>query len=346
MGVVTLFTQQLINSVSVGIFFSSSMVAREQAEMLALGGINLAIVQLQRGMLPEKSERKKVGAKASASFAFPSFIKNVLPSLHRWQTYELKEEWDCLEGTLKVCISPEEGKIPVSLLFDASRGELTVQAKALLRNFSIKKKLASGALIAKLTEFFKKRTTFVQEISELAPVAHALHMPLFYQPPRERGKKKGEPEIPHVALQDLFTTWGNNKTISPLLLSDGMCAVLGLRRPQARDAEKRKERFDRLSEQWASVRGKGSDGIWKVLQVLYDRKPKVSKELASLFSSEIEPRFYSVLSCGVVGGVKQTVLAVLAYEKSAATGVRKQKKADSGKKEGPSRFVLRRLYWV
>ena len=55
MGMVTLLTQRLLKNVSVGIAFGRTMIAREQAEMLALGGIRMAIAQLA----PVCSQKKR-----------------------------------------------------------------------------------------------------------------------------------------------------------------------------------------------------------------------------------------------------------------------------------------------
>lgn len=356
MGMVTLLTQQLVKSVSVGIAFSSTMVAREQAEMLALGGISVAMAQLQKGMLPPKKEAKAPeGAQAAERFNFASFIREILPVLGRWQTFALREECDGIEGQLQLCITCEEGKLPVAALYDEQKGDCSASTKELFKSFSIKKKVPEGALLAKCTAFFKKRSTRVSDVSAFAPVANELHLPIFYEPIAEKTKQKGaaidEEVVRDIALQDLCTTWRAEAKLSPLVLTDAVCAVLKLRRPQAADQLKRKTNFEELAKNYADALTKGNEIVWKTLQSLYEVKPKLSTEISNLFLPEIEPRLFSVLSCGTVAGVKQTVLAVIERVQKGKEAIQGDKKAQPVEKKGAPKetrpqFKIRRLYWI
>jgi hypothetical protein len=364
MGVVTLMTQQLIKSVSVGSFFSATMVHREQAEMLALGGINLAIAQLQKGMVPDKKKQEQLSgapvqqAEAAKKFPYTTFIREVLPHLDRWQLFNLTEERDGIEGSMQICISCEEGKVPLQAVYDEKRGEIKPAIKALFKSFGIKKKLADGSMTVKLGTFFKKRRHRVTDVSALASIAADTHLPLWYEPvpaanPEARAKAPGPPR--DIALQNVFTTWNKGGKISPLLLSDSLAAVLKLRRPQGTDPYKRKANYEELAKKYVPAISKGNEIVWKALQGIWEAKPKLSKELLDLFSPVVEPRFFSVLSCGKVAGVKQTALAILERverdNKTAQEGNTKQSPPSTQKKAASSKparplFKIRRVYWV
>ena len=133
---VTLLTQQLLKNVSVGIAFGRTMIAREQAEMLALGGIRMAIAQLARSVQPEEKSKQEMPTKKkdqneATKFSFKNFIIHVLPHLERWQEFALQEEYDGIEGSIKISISAEEGKVGLNQLFDERKREVTPTAKEL-----------------------------------------------------------------------------------------------------------------------------------------------------------------------------------------------------------------------
>jgi len=94
-------------------------------------------------------------------------------------------------------------------------------------------------------------------------------------------------------------------------LSDALCALLGLRRPQAGDDERLKEKFkqvisqvnDEVVQKWAEN--------WKVVQPIYEQTPKVLNDISKILSQEFEPNVYSVISFGRVGNVEQRLLAVI-----------------------------------
>ena len=124
--------------------------------------------------------------------------------------------------------------------------------------------------------------------------------------------------------------------------------MLKLRRPQGSDSEKRKDRYKQLAEQFDKLKEKKDEDMWKVLQTLYETKPKFSREVLSLFSLGVEPCFFSVISYGIVGGVTQRVLAVIERTQSAKPKQQSPTKKESdAKKIAPSSlFKIRRLYWV
>jgi hypothetical protein len=347
MGIITLLTQQLFKSVSVGLAFSRTMVHRERAEMLALGGLSIAFSQLEG--VYEKPDKKK-GKEAQKQFSFKKAIERLCPILDRWQVFELKEEYDGVDGELKIALSAEEGKIPLSLVFDEPQREMTKEMQLLFKEYAVKKKFGTGEFLKQGTTFFKKRSHKLDDVSQLAPLAHDLKLSLFYEP-EALVKDKKQPRVPaEVAMQGLFSSWSNQKAINPLFMSDSLCAVLGVRRPAHNEKEKRQEQYKQLAESYEKVKTKTGEELWKVLSAMYEQRPKVPKELDSFFSLVIEPRFYSVLSSATVSGVTQTLCAVVERVVPAQTpSGNKQDQSAKQQKKGEKQEPLckvRRLYWV
>ncbi len=364
MGIVTILTQQLMKSVSVGIAFSRQMVLREQVKMFVYGGIAIATAQLEQ-CYPE--EKKKQGAEPAAGqqssaqpqglkrpFSFKTFILSVLPHLNRWQTFELTDKIDGVDAQIKVCIVAEEGKIPFTQVFDEPARELTDPAHGFLQQFPSAKKGASSDFVTKFTAFLKGRTHRIVDISALLPFAHQVKVPLWYAPPEfptrrtaagEVKNEKGKPVPAACALQDLFTLWGQGSSLNPLLLSNALCVLSGLRPPQPNDAQKRKDQYKQLAENYDKIKSLKGDELWKALGALYDAKPKLSAEFNTLFSLEVEPRFYSVLSCATVAGVTQQLIAILEHVPPTVAPAERREQRQK-KKEIQPLFAIRRLYWL
>jgi hypothetical protein len=352
MSMVTIFTQQLVRSVFVGAYFVRAMVAREQAEMLALGGIRIAMAQL----LPPRVKRKaaKLTEQEQKKKDQAAFLQAVLPHLNRWQDFILEESIDGIDGQIRICICSEDGKINLNEAFDFKKGEFDKEIAFMLKKLAMKGKLAQGVLLKKLTEFLKKRKKKLDDITELLNVDGFEGISLFYKPPKLPDKKKrGEPNVT-IALQDLFTLWRGKKEMEPMFFSDAMCAILGLRRPRANDSERIKEKFKQVIENFRADWGKDWEANWKHLQIIYDQKPALLKQIKGLLSQEFEPRVYSVLSCGKVAGVEQCLLAViekseeLQQERKQDKGKEEKAVSDRAKQEKPTKppFKIQRIYWL
>ncbi len=352
MGVITVFTQQLIKSVSVGLTFTRSMVTREQVEMFAYGGISIAIAQLEKCYGQEKKKEQQVPSPEQSAappvkkFLFPTFITTVVPHLNRWQEYVLQDNIDGVDGVIKFCITAEEGKIPVGWLFDEPARDLSATAKQLFKSFALTKKMPAGDFGNKLAAALKKRTHRMHDVSGLLPFAQEMKMPFWYFP-SEKPKNKKDPVVPAAcALQDLCTTWCTSFKVNPLVLTNAACMLLGIRVPQPDDAVKRKDQYKQLAENFEKIKSSKGEALWKSITALYDAKPKLAAEFDQLFSLEVEPRFYSVLSCATVAGVTQRVVAILEKITPQAPPAGRRGQEQKKKKEEQSLFIIKRLYWL
>ena len=91
--------------------------------------------------------------------------------------------------------------------------------------------------------------------------------------------------------------------------------------------------------------GKG-EALWKSITALYDQKPKLGADFDPLFSLEVEPRFYSVLSCATVAGVTQQLVTILEKITPPAQSFGRRGQEQKKKKEEQPLFVIKRLYWL
>jgi hypothetical protein len=350
MGIITVFTQQLMKSVSVGMVFTRSMVTREQVEMLAYGGISIAMAQLERCYEEEKKKEQPVAEQPKTDqpkkFSFKTFITTLVPYLNRWQEFALVDAIDGVDGQIKICITAEEGKLPITWLFDEPVRDLSAGAKQLFKTFTLSKKTPAGDFGNKLAATLKKRTNRMTDLSGLIPFSQEMKMPFWYAPP-EPPKTKKDPVVPAAcAVQDMCTLWCKTMRLNPLVLTNATCMVLGIRVPRCDDAVKRKEQFKQLADNFEKIKSGKGEALWKSITALYDQKPKLGTEFDSLFSLEVEPRFYSVLSCATVAGVTQQLVTILEKITPPAQPLGRRGQEQKKKKAEQPLFVIKRLYWL
>ncbi|MCF7799907.1 hypothetical protein K9L05_03880 [Candidatus Babeliales bacterium] len=344
LSVITFITLQLVRSVNIGRNFDKYMVSKEQARVLALGGINLAISQLTIEEPKKKESQEKEKKDDNASLK--KFLKKVLPNLNRWQTFNLTEKFDGFEGEISFCITCENGKININEAFDFEKQEFKKEYSVLLQGLHIKNKLPEGEILKRLTEFFKERKKKLDDVSELVEVSGLEFLDMYYQPPEKAQNKKPEKFNSTITLQDLFTVFTVDEKMELLFFSDAMLAVLGMRQPLASDAEKLKSSFNELIENFKKNWGTDWEKNWQYMAPIFGEYPKILKNISGILSKEFGPKIYSVLSCGKVNNVKQKVLVVIKEmeEHVEKKGEEKslEKKDDSLKKY----FKILKMYWI
>jgi hypothetical protein len=355
MTLITVITFQLMRNVFVGSHFDKTMIHREHAEMLALGGVNLAISQLTIKKDPKKdsTEESAEVKKTKQEKKLKEFLYKVLPHLNKWQVFELNEKHDGIDGEVKFCITSENGKININDAFDFKKKEFKPEYKKLLESLVINRKTPKGKVLKQLTDFFKKRKKKIYDVSQLQEAIPQLDS-FFYEPPERTEKTKDARPNPQVTLQDLFTVWASK--IEPLFLSDASCALFNLKRPIAYDAEKMKDRFKRVVDQFNPKITANLNDYWNMLQTIYTKKPLNIEEYKNIFSSKFEPKVYSVLSSGKVGDVEQKLLAIIEKQPEEAIKEKKNKKEEivelkkeKEKNKKPlflKHFKILKIYWL
>lgn len=327
LSLITVLTYQLLRNVSVGYNFDKAMIDREHAEMLALGGINIAIAQLtidkpveaNKKLSPEEQQKKK-------KKEFGEFLERMLPNINRWQEYNLKKEIDGIDGTLNICITCENGKINLNKAFDFKTKDFKPEYKKLLENVKFTNEKISEHVLKRLTEYLRKRNKPLYDISELNDEKVLPIKKLFYEPPVRTEKQLNAKPNTAIALQDLFTIWGDTEKLEALFLSDALCEILKLRRPMPYDAERRKEKFKSFIKSYDANVDENDIKYWNLISQIYDPKMGFKASDNKIFSPNFAPTAYSVLSSGKVGDVEQRALAILI--------------------KGKQKFDIIRIYWI
>jgi hypothetical protein len=337
------------------------MIDREHAEMLALGGINLAMAQLSMQVKTPKKEIKKKLSKAELKKKrkkeMSQMLNRTLPNLNRWQEYKLVKDVDGMDGIVKICVTCENGKININEVFDFKKQAFKPKYKNLLLKLKLVsegKKVDPEQFLKRLTEFLKKRKRKLDDISELREEKILKTAKLFYEPPIRTEKIREAKPNKEVTLQDIFTIWSENEKLEALFLSDALCSMLNFRRPGAYDSQIRKEKFQEVIKKFEPNLDQNDEKYWKIVSPLYEPKSTTRMKDIKIFSSKFEPTVYSVLCSGKVGNVEQRLLAVIKKVKKQKTKKEQDKKnkkdkvkKDKEKKvEREKSFNVIRLYWM
>ncbi len=339
-----LLVTQLSHRGMVHIHFDQTMIDREKAKELALGGLQLAISQLT---IKETDESKKPAAGKPAASVTSSgkkeekdskqeFLKKLIPALNRWQTFELKEKVDGIDGTVQFAISCEQGKINLNQVYDfetkkfIGEGQQANDMKKIMQTWfgSMKKFTGDKDFFSPFATFLKERQYKLNDATELlsnTDFQKAFMLNVFYEPPTKDSKGKRP-----IFLTDLFTVWSHTQKLQPWVLSDSVIAVLNLKRAQAGEVSKREKQ---VAEVLKEKNLKDAAQVWdKQLQPFYGKDFKsLPKDIQGLMDPSFEPSVFSVLSYGIVGGIKQKIFAII------------EKRSDSDKDGMP--FEVKKLYW-
>jgi hypothetical protein len=351
LSILTVLTQQLVRSVLIGYNFSSGQLAQQQARTLALGGIQLAISQLE---FDKKSEEKDNQKEKTEDQKLKDFLKRNLPNINLWQEFDLKEDADGIDGSIKFCITCENGKININKAFDFNKLEFKDGYKAFLKGLEIKNKLKSGQIEERLSKFLKERKKPLDDISELINVPGLENISSFYVPPKLSKNKKNIKPNSTIYLQDMFTIWTQDDKLQILFLSDSMRAVMGLRRQVADDNKELNEKFKVFIKSFSKDWLKEFQENWKNFTPIFGKNNKTLKLAEKILSQEFGAKVYSVLSCGKVKNVEQKLLVVLKELDNEESEFEEKKgsvkeKIDSEKKKEEKtskKFQIIRMYWL
>jgi len=349
--------EQFVLNTNLYSYFSVNAIDTQKARVLAIGGINLARVQLSMNEYEKKDEDKSTqkNAKPDPNKKGKEFLKNILPNLNRWQEFKLDEKIDGFDGKVKFCISCENGKININEVFDFKKQSFKPEMKPFFDGLSFGEKEAKGSAFARnLEKFFKERKKKLDDLSQLLDIEGISSLQFLYNPPMYDPPKGAEEAKRKNALMDIFTIYTKENKIEPWLFSDSLCGLLGFRRPQWNDSVKMKDIFEKSIEKFKLDLGKNWKDNWDVLRPIYEKRFDSLRVIEKILSPQFAPSVYTVISCGIVGRVEQKILAVLSVEKNAKNKVKskandKKKKSDSEKEiqPVPAEFVkILKIYWL
>ena len=330
---------QLFRTSITHFYFDRTMIEREKAKSLALGGIDLAISILapseekkeEKTATPNKEPEEKIDQNIA-------LLKKILPTLNHWQTYALTEATDGIDGEIKLCITCEDGKININQFYDVAKkkfvgeGSIGFDGKKFCKSiFSLLKKWADGKDLFEVFEkFLKQRQYKLNDVTELLFIKEfqqSFKTTVFYEaPPLEETKKEQRP----VYLTDIFTIWSAQQKINPWLLSDSIAALLGFKRAEPGDTAAREKEVDQVLKGLKTVQG-DLKTVWeKVLQKLYGKELKaVPNDITTALAQQFEAKTFGVLCDGTVGHITQKLFAIIERQDDPAVP-----------------YTVKKLYWL
>jgi hypothetical protein len=290
--------------------FNQIQIDQEKATLLAWSAVQIAICQLhiekEDGINKKSTEKTEKKEDPYAVFA-----KRIFPVLNQFQTFNLKENIDGITGTIKLCITSEDGKLNLNQLYNFENHSFAIPEipkatsdKVFTYIFDQIKKESRVPLFTGFENFLKERSFECNDATELLIIPEFNTMfskNVIYTPTQstQDGTKKRI-----FYLCDMFTTWSEKPTLDPFLLSPAIQTILGLQFDNSGLNELLKD-FTRdpqpLQQLWDTK-----------LKKLYGKEFKaLPKEITDLFSTKFEPSTFSVLCYATVGNVTQRLYVIL-----------------------------------
>lgn len=291
--------------------FITTMYQQEQAKMLALSGIQIAMSELgqrdEQKKEPQKKEQPE--AKGAQPDEDALFFARIFPRINQWQEFTLKKDIDGIDGIIKIALASEDGKINLNAIYDfvtkkfVGEGQLQGDWKKIMQQLmqEIQKK---GGITTNLFEgfekFLKQRQYKVNDASELLTIEafRPFVARQFYEPPLQQ---KEQP----LYLMDLFTVYGYGK-LQPWFLADSLRTILGMNRTPRGAAQ-----LQDIKKNFKSQFSVAKD--WKLLfQPIYGIEfQRLPKGIDAVFATTFDPKLFSVVSYGVVGAITVRAYAIL-----------------------------------
>lgn len=356
----TALVTSVINRVMVYTKLQYVLADREQARLLALSGVQIALAQLSAEQAKEINNKKEPEKKAAMNISGPkpeekaAQFKTVLPLLNKWQQFAFAEDQGGVAGACEIYIAAEQGKINLNALYDFKKKQFVapdVQKKSAQAGVVAKPQNATsgmqnqvpaidglkilqaigdqlpmkGQIFAEAVgDVFKARGRPLVDVTELLSDKKFQKMrDMLFVTPEKEGKQE------RLALLDIFTVETNiepKNGLQPLVISRSLGLVLQLKALDKVD----KKNMDKLLEQ---VKALQVPVAWQqkwdqLLSPVYGKQySALSNEIKQLFATEFETLTFSVLCYGKFKNTLVKVYAVLA-----------RNHADE--------YCIKKLYWL
>ncbi len=347
LGVIAALSQQLVRSSFLAIRLLDQEIKRVQAQILAQNGLTLAMAQLTQNF-EQKKNASDTNPKADA-------LEKILRVLNHWQTFSLTKEHDGVQGSMRIYIACEDGKIPIQSLVDPATKKPQKPYFELFKNLHPEAEKKPKDHLPALAAFLQKKETVLEDPSQLR---HFFDLPLFQEYALPKKALKKGPSAPPIALFDVFSFWNVTAKINPLFFSKSCATMLKLKTSFAatKDDKDQKEIYHRIAETITKEWTSDWDKNWAALTPLYGAKPQMPAEITALFSTEVEPTVFSVISCGIVQGVEQRLYAIINKRKTAPQTAQPADQKQKNSEKQPQELStyarpeavcgIMRMYWI
>lgn len=329
------------------------MIEREQARMLARGGIEIAMSQLSTPDKKEEQGAKKAPEtppKEGAGQAAPAPEKKeskqeetlfsyIMPRMNVWQVFPLKRAVEGMQGEIGICLMSEEGKLDLNELYDFSKGELVDSSLSGVIDLvfrGLEKSIDRTDLRKAFEEKIKERKRKWDDVSELLTIKgfEGFQDKLFYQAPEKNAASKEAKQQP-LYLTDVFTIWSGKKTVQPWLFSEGLRNLMDLGSAQSMAMEEKKKIISEIVKTIPDALT-WPDGWNKYLKLWYRKEfAALPKGMDKLLDTKFEPAIFSVICYGKVGNTTQKAFAIL-----------ERTKTPDEKDKAQLNVRLKKLYWI
>lgn len=348
--IVSVLVTGLVHRVMVFHRVQYALIEREQARLLALSGVNIALAQLTD---VKKADEKKKDAQQAPAAQAPapkaqatggaqqpeqqtgeqkpvskqSQLKKLTALLNRWQTFSLTQTNEGVDGTCEIYLASERGKIDINSIYDFAQrkfvkrdgfdGEKICQ----LVSEKLSSVLKSGNFAEFLSAFLKERGYPLDDLSQLIADKRFEKMRdrLFMTP--DGG----------VALFDVFTLETQQAQIQPWFITAGLGSVLSFQVGKGIDKKVWQKSLEKVPASMSTL--KWQDQWDQLLAPVYGKEyGKLTGEVKSLFAEKFESAPFSVVSYGKFGAFTTKVYAII-----------EEKVTDKGKITG---YGIRKLYWL
>jgi len=324
--VMTIAVTTLINRALVFGRITSTLQKREQARLLALSGIQIALAQLAATSEQKNSDTKKTSPPGQSPPPEPiKSVPGLLKIINRWQQFNFTQESDNLDGSCQLYIASEQGKININALYDFKKKQFIKQGSfdgLKLCQFiggRLSSFMTSNKFVEALKSALKEHTEPLQDITQLLTQTQfaAFKNNIFLEPNS------------NMALLDLFTA-GTHTLVQPWFLSRSLCSVIEIPCIGELDIKKIENFLKTLqpkdmtpwSERWNTTVAPVYGKQWSAL----------SPDVQILFNQKLETDAFSIISYGTFGGIVEKIYAI----------VYKQQ----GSRDKPGAYCIKKLYWI
>lgn len=322
--ILILLGTQLYYRATTNTLFSTSLLKRERAKVLALSGIELAksffiFDDESENRAKENISNKEESKQGNEAEYYKRLFIKLFPYINVWQEYKFDDE-----NIIKFCICCEDGKININQFFDFGAGKFKsnddeVVFKKIFEYLASKSD--SRVKYSEFVNFLKNRKYQLNDVTEILNAKDFDYFKdnIFLKNSSQNG----------IILTDLFTIYSSKKEMQPIFLSRSVLELFGMKfsdkdpkalsKIAAENAKDFKQKFN-----WPSDWG-------KLLEQKYGKNySSIPKEYSKLFDSNFVPKNFSVISYGIVDGIEQKVYAILHFDKIQDKVI----------------LTLKRLYWI